>query len=142
MLALLFFQLFFDSFCFASCHCSNASIMIMSVSERNIARQCIYWTRWGGTLCARCWSRCKLRNSIRLEKAAQALDGGGWQHEMQVDKRGKGYLCSIGFHLACMLGWQKRGSQGPAQQQFQGKEGKQGKENNILLHYKAICSLT
>ena len=32
-------------------------------------------------MCARCWSRCKLRNSIRLDKATQAL-AGGWKPEI------------------------------------------------------------
>ena len=88
-------------------------------------------------MCARCWSKCKLRNFIRLEKAAQALDG-GWRPEMQVDKRGKGYLCSIGFHLACMLGWQEKGPS-PAAVSREGRETGEGGQSPATLQGNLLC---
>ena len=83
---------------------------------------------------------------IRLEKAAQPL-AGGWKPEIGwwigEGKGGAIQARSVQYWvLSGVLSWQEKGTQGPAQQQFQGKEGRHGKENNILLHYKAICFVT
>ena len=75
------------SFWFASSHRSQCfhkywllGCVLTCVPERTSARFCVCLTWWVGTMCARCWSRCKLRKSIRLEgkgSSAAAGDAGG-----------------------------------------------------------------
>ena len=98
--------------------------VLTCVPERTSARFCVCLTWWAGTMCARCWSRCKLRKSIRLERkgsSAAAGDAGG-------EERKRGEL-GPGCWWAGVLGPGCGGERGASVSR---KGGRQRKEGNLL----------